>query len=214
MSRASSPSGGAPFAFPARVEAGETDGPACTPSLRGAQEMNEIFLPIRGIYRDVVIDGQGRVTHDPGWVKNTIVTRCRVLIAAFLRGESAAGLQYMAVGQGDPAWDAAGTPPSNPDTTVDLVARYSPPLPLGASDLAYLDATDQVQLPPSPRLQVTCTLGPGYPAPLPGLTTFPLREFGLFARLGGSDSMVNSIRHPVIHKDQAATLIRVVRLYF
>jgi hypothetical protein len=120
----------------------------------------------------------------------------------------------MAVGKGDAAWDTAGTPPSNPDTTVDLVSRYSPTLPLAPADLAYLDATDQVQQPQSPRLQVTCTLGPGYPAPLPGLTTYPLREFGLFARLGGADSMVNSIRHPVIHKDQAATLIRVVRLYF
>jgi hypothetical protein len=41
-----------------------------------------------------------------------------------------------------------------------------------------------------------------------------LREFGLFGQLAGSDYMLNSIRHPVIHKDGDATLIRVVRLYF
>ncbi len=176
--------------------------------------MTQPMLPIRGIYRDVITDRDARVVHDSGWTRNTIVTRCRTLIAAFMRGESSGGIRFLAVGQGDAAWDTAAIPPSNPDTTTGLVRPYSPPVPLGRADIAFLDAQDEVQSAPSPRLQITATLGPGYPAPLPGLTTSPLREFGLFAELDGEDSMVNSIRHPVIHKDESATLIRVVRLYF
>lgn len=176
--------------------------------------MTQPMLPIRGIYRDVITDPDRGVVHDSGWTRNTIVTRCRVLIAAFMRGEPTGGIRFLAVGQGDSAWDTAGIPPSNPETTTDLVRRYSPLLPLAQADIAYMDAKDEVQLAPSPRLQVTATLGPGYPAPLEGLTTYPLREFGLFASLDGEDSMVNSIRHPVIHKEESATLIRVVRLYF
>jgi len=171
-------------------------------------------LPLRGIYRDVMTSPGREVVHDSGWVKNTIVTRCRTLIAAFMRGEPTGGIQFLAVGQGDATWDTKGIPPSAPDTTTDLVRRYSPTLPLATADIAYLDGADEVQSEPVPRLQITATLGPGYPAPLPGLTTYPLREFGLFGRLGGEDGMINSIRHPVIHKEETATLIRVVRLYF
>lgn len=176
--------------------------------------MTTATLDIRGIYRDVLLRPGGHVERDSGWVSNTIVTRCRVLLAGFVRNEPTDGIQYLAVGRGSDTWDTAGIPPSNPDTTTDLVQRYAPPLPFAELEMAYLDAADEVQSAPSPRLQVTATLGPGYPAPLTGLRTYPLREFGLFGRLGGVDYMINSIRHPVIHKDEAATLIRVVRLYF
>lgn len=173
-----------------------------------------ITIGIRGIYRDVLLRPGGGVEHDGGWVRNTIVTRCRVLLTGFIRNEPADGIRYLAVGQGNPAWDAGGAPASDPDATTGLVQPYSPPIGFGDLEVAYLDATDQVQTAPSPRLQVTATLGPGYPAPLPGLSTYPLREFGLFGGLGEDDFMINSIRHPVIHKDDTATLIRVVRLYF
>jgi hypothetical protein len=176
--------------------------------------MTTTTLNIRGIYRDVILGPAGDVERDSGWVNNTIVTRCRVLIAGLMRNETAGGIQYLAVGRGSDTWDTTGIPPSNPETTTDLVQRYTPALPFAELDVAYLDAADEVQSAPSPRLQITATLGPGYPAPVAGLRTYPLREFGLFGRLGDTDYMINSIRHPVIHKDEAATLIRVVRLYF
>lgn len=171
-------------------------------------------LSIRGIYRDVIRDGQGVVVEDRGWASNTIVTRCRVLLASFLKNESAGGIRHLAVGSGDAAWDSGGAPASDPDATTGLTAPYLPPIDVADLEVAFLDAGDEVQTEASNRLQITATLGPGYPAPVPGLSTYPLREFGLFAELGGGDSMINSIRHPVIHKDAAATLIRVVRLYF
>jgi hypothetical protein len=176
--------------------------------------MTTTTLNIRGIYRDVILRPGGDVQHDSGWVRNTIVTRCRVLITGFMRNEPSGGIQYLAVGRGSDSWDTAGIPPSNPETTTDLVQRYATPVPFAELDVAYLDAADEVQSAPSPRLQITATLRPGYPAPVAGLRTYPLREFGLFGRLGTTDYMINSIRHPVIHKDEAATLIRVVRLYF
>ena len=175
--------------------------------------MNAPILSIRGIYRDVLTTSDRRVVHDSGWVRNTIVTSCRVLLSGFMKNESSAGIQYLAVGSGNASWDSVGVPPTDPDTTTNLVQRYSPPIPVGDLEVEYLDVADEVQSAPSPRLQITATLPAGYPPPLPDLTTCPLREFGLFGSLNGRDFMINSIRHPVIHKDESATLIRVVRLY-
>ncbi|MBA2669172.1 MAG: hypothetical protein H0U67_02240 [Gemmatimonadetes bacterium] len=177
--------------------------------------MNEPMLPMRGIFRDVLRDLDGRILYDSGWRSNTIVTRCRILLSAFLANDSASGIQYLAVGRGGDAWDGTGAPPSPPESTTDLVNRSGDdPIARDDLDIVYLDGNDEVQAEPSPRLQITATLAPGYPRALPGLSTYPLCEFGLFGRLGGTDYMINSIRHPVIHKDESATLIRVVRLYF
>jgi hypothetical protein len=90
-----------------------------------------------------------------------------------------------------------------------------PPIPAHDLEIAYLDSGDGAQAEPSPRLQITATLGPNYPqAATPGLSTYPLREFGLFGRLGDTDYMINAVHHPVIHKGVSTTLTRVVRLYF
>lgn len=122
------------------------------------------------------------------------------------------------MGQGLETWDTTEAPDPDPATTTDLENRYTPTIPdlASGSDLAlvYLDENDAVVDGPTSRLQITATLEPGYPAPLAPLTTYPLREFGLFGRFNGTDYMINAIRHPVIHKDESATLIRVIRLYF
>lgn len=179
--------------------------------------MRNSNLSIRGIYRDVVEDGERVVVHDSGWISNTIVTRCRVLLASFMKNEPASGIHHLAVGQGKEAWDSDGPPVPVPKTSK-LVQGYKPWIGVDDLEVVYLDASDDVLDTPSPRLQITATLEPGYPPPLDDLSPYPLREFGLFGRLGdedsGEDYMINCIRHPVIHKDAAATLIRVVRLYF
>lgn len=177
--------------------------------------MTPSSLSIHGIYRDVLRDRERRVVHDSGWVSNTIVTRCRVLLASFVKNDpAAAGIRYLAVGRGDAAWDADGIPATNPDATTALVQAHEPPIDVGALAVDYLDAAGDVQQTPAASIQITATLEPGYPPPVAGLNTYPLREFGLFGELGGTPFMINSIRHPVIHKDAGATLIRVVRLYF
>lgn len=176
--------------------------------------MNErVGIALKGIYRDILWDYRQRIVHDSGWVRNTIVTRFRVLLAGFVRNDAASGIVFLSVGQGDEGWDEDGAPPSPLDAT-HLLNPHSPAVDVADLELEYLDESDIVQSDPSPRVQVTATLPPGYPPALAGLSTYPLREFGLFGRLDGADIMLNSIRHPVIHKDESATLIRVVRLYF
>jgi hypothetical protein len=178
--------------------------------------MEKVGAFIKGMYRDVLTADDGRILYDSGWATNTIVERCRILLAGFMKNESSSGIQFLAVGQGLEAWDTAGPPPSDPVTTTDLVTRYNPPITVDRLNLAYLDEEPQPQPVDNPthRLQITAILEPGYPPPLEPLNTYPLREFGLFGRFEGNDYMINSIRHPVIHKDAATTLIRVIRLYF
>lgn len=168
---------------------------------------------LHGIYRDILQGADGAVIHDSGWTNNTIVERCRILLAGFMRNDPSDGIRFMAFGRGLDAWDDSGPPAPDPQAT-GLVTPYSPPIAFAGLSVVYLDESNSEVGTPTSRLQITAILGPGYPAPLPGLTTYPLREFGLFGRLNGTDFMINSIRHAVIHKDATATLIRMIRLFF
>jgi len=169
---------------------------------------------IRGIYRDILKGDDGIIMHDSGWVSNAIVDRCRILLAGFMRNESSNGIQYLAVGEGLEQWDTTGAPAPNPGSTTDLENRFTPTIPVQDLVLAYLDPNEDEVAGPTHRLQVTATLNPGYPDPIPPGNTYPLREFGLFGQLDSTDFMIDAIRHPVIHKDASSTLIRVVRLFF
>jgi hypothetical protein len=176
--------------------------------------METISNSIKGIYRDILKGLNGNIIYDSGWVYNTIVDGCRMLLAGFIKNEPTNGIQYLAVGQGNKVWDTDGAPVPDPLITTDLVDKYSPPIDFSELSLVYLDENDAEVPGPTSRLQITATLAPGYPAPISPLTTYPLREFGLFGKFDRTDYMINCIRHPVIHKDASASLIRVVRLYF
>lgn len=175
--------------------------------------MERIASTMKGLYRDRLYDAGGRLLRDSGWRNNTILDGCRVLLAGFMRNEAASGIAGLAVSQGDPSWDVDGVPAASPSATTGLVNRVNPPIPFADLDAVYLDQNDQVVAEPGMRLQITATLAPGYPAPVAPATSYPLREFGLFANLNGEEVMINIIRHPVLHKDEASTLIRVIRLY-
>lgn len=167
---------------------------------------------LKGIYRDVLLGPGGRVRFDSGWTPNTVVDRGRALLAAFLGNRPATlGIQFLAVGRGLPQWDEEGPPPPDPAAT-DLLDRHAPPIPVADLNLAYLDGGGNVVEGPTTRLQVTATLEAGYPEVVAPATAYPLREFGLFGSFDGGDFMINSVRHAVIHKDPASTLIRVIRL--
>ncbi len=176
--------------------------------------MENIVSGIKGIYRDILHDAEGRVIEDRGWRSNTILDGCRLLLAGFMMNETAAGITGLGVGQGEARWDTEGVPTPHPGTTTGLLNRYNPLIPFSELDVVYLDQNDQVIVGPGSRLQITATLNPGYPAPTAPLTHYPLREFGLFADLDGTEVMINNIRHPVLHKEETSTLIRVIRLYF
>jgi hypothetical protein len=180
--------------------------------------MDVIGKSIKGIFRDRLIGPDGSLLYDSGWAPNTIVDNCRILLAGLMRNELSGGIHHLAVGQGDVEWDTEGV--QAPDRTVEALATPYPDHILVDSTadtnlvLEYLSVADKVVQPgPTSRLQITATLAPGYPAPELPLSTYPLREFGLFGGAGGT-YMINCVRHPVIHKHASATLIRVIRLYF
>ncbi len=169
-------------------------------------------IPIKGIYRDILSIGKD-ILYDSGWNSNTIVLGCRRLLAGFMKNDPSDGIQFLAVGSGMNEWDTVGIPDVVAETTTDLEQRCVDPV-LSTLDIEYLDNSDTPVTGPTSRIQIRATLDPGYPSPILPLSTYPLREFGLFGRLGGVDFMINCVRHPVIHKDSSATLIRVLRLYF
>lgn len=178
--------------------------------------MDEICSSIKGIYRDVLRDRDNNIIFDSGWVPNLIVDRCRILLAAFMKNDGSNGIQFLRVGRGKADWDTDGAQP--PTATLERLEEQDHPFTINAADLelAYLNEQDAEVTGPTHRLQITATLGVDQPPPLPGsnLSTYPLREFGLFGQYGSDEYMIDCIRHPVIHKDVSSTLIRVVRLYF
>jgi hypothetical protein len=181
--------------------------------------MNVIGAAIKGMYRDVLVGPDGVRQYDSGWVSNTIVNDCRVLLACLLKNDVTGGIRYLAVGPGLEAWDEATPAPTA--TTSDLEKPYHEILIERTGDtrleLIYLNQADEEVRGPTPRLQITATLAPGFPSPVSDTEhTYPLREFGLFGGSPGQGDkyLINCVRHPVIHKPEAATLVRVIRLYF
>lgn len=164
-----------------------------------------------GRYRDRLVQA-GHSPLDFGWTHNLIVERCRVLLAALVKGDPGGGIQEIHIGRGEAAWDEDGPPPAAADTEA-LVDANPVVIPIAPDAITFLDATGASAETPSPHLEVTVELGAGVPAPDPG-GTFPLREFGLFSQLGDEIAMIDYVRHPVIHKGPDDTLTRTIRLHF
>ncbi len=176
--------------------------------------MDYATASLYGVYRDILVNSDGQVLEDRGWVRNTIVDQCRVLLAGFVSNETTGGIQYLAVGRGLDRWDSDDIPATDPATTVGLQDGTPVQIPVDQLYLDYLDVNDEIVAHPTNRVQIKAILPAGFPPPTPPATSYPLREFGLFGRFYHTDFMINSIRHPVIHKDINASLIRLVRLYF
>ena len=179
--------------------------------------MEMIGNSIKGIYRDLLKGPNDDIIYDSGWVSNRIVDRCRKLLAGFMKNdpsESIEGIRYLAVGKGlEEEWDTSGAPP--PNSSVTKLMDPNPfTIDVENLSLVYLKENDEEVKGPTNRLQITATLGTNEPPAVLPLSSYPLREFGLFGKFGGKDYMIDCIRHPVIHKDVSATLIRVLRLYF
>jgi hypothetical protein len=172
------------------------------------------IVTIEGVYRDRLIDLDGRTLLDSEWRKNTVVLACRVLLAAFMKGEAGAlGIRSLQVGRGDPAWDTPPAPIPDPGTTIKLIDSAPFAIPVANLTLQYLDAADVVVTTPTNRLQITATLGPGQPTPASD-PPYPMREFGIFGQFNGAPQMIDYVRHPLIQKAGALTLQREMRLVF
>jgi hypothetical protein len=165
-----------------------------------------------GKYHDRLIRAGGEVV-ECAWRSNIVVDRCRLLLAAFMKGDAAAlGIQSLTIGRGDAAWDSA---PVAPTPGIEQLVDTTPvTIPIAAGDMRYLDTTGSVTPGPTQRLQITVTFAPGAPPPPAGETTYPLREFALFGKFGGERYMIDYVRHPVIHKAPGDTLVRTIRLMF
>ena len=175
--------------------------------------MELVRTPIRGMYRDILKGPDGAQLFDSGWVPNTIVDGCHILVAEFMKRTilpdktlSARGIQYMEVGVGNPDWDNHGEAP-RPELDR-LVSPY--PEKIDWLKFTYLDKNDIEVAGPTDRLEISAPMA----AQFPKEETCDLREFGLFASLGGNELMINVIRHPLIRKEPQMSLERVVRLYF
>lgn len=175
-------------------------------------EAAQIILP-QGKYRDQLLTADGSCI-DYGWRGNIIVDQCRQLLAGFMKGETVAGVQYIALGRGETSWDE--TPPAPPQMSTQSLVDTAPET-IAVSDaemsIDFVDSSGVVSAAPSNRIQISITVA-GSNLPIVGDETFPLREFGLFGQLAPDDYMIDYVRHPVIHIGVADTLVRRVKLVF
>lgn len=172
---------------------------------------------LHGQFHDVLYAADNSLAWDRGWLRNTIVTDCRRLLAGFVRGtpttsEATIGL---AVGAGLAAWDGSGPPNPSPAQTA-LVDAHPHLVPRAQLQMDFINPVNgTISGQPTGTLQLKATLGPGVPAwPDAFHATSTLREFGLMARLNGTDILINYRTHIAIAKDPASTLERTIWLVF
>lgn len=164
-----------------------------------------------GKYWDIVKKADGSLL-DYGWRSNIIVDQCRELLAAFMLGGAASGIQHISLGRGENTWDALATPMPNPGAS-SLTDTSPVSINAGSLQLDFIDATGGVSSVPTHRIQITLMLVSGT-LPISGDEVFPLREFALFGQLNGSDCMIDYVRHPVMNIAADDTLTRRIRLVF
>jgi hypothetical protein len=177
----------------------------------------KVALNLYGTYRDILRDGSGGVIRDSGWRKNVIVTDARRLLAGFLLGTAdTLGIQGLQLGQGLDIWDDAAGPPPPTETDTALIDPNPHLIPVGEMEIDFLEVgSDTPSVLATNRIQIRATIGPGVP-PWPDGThpASTLREFGLVARLNGTNVLVNNVRHLAITKDPTSTLERTIWLVF
>lgn len=168
---------------------------------------------LKGTYRDVLRSAGGAVIDDRGWRNNAIVIDCRRLLASFMAGAPALGIQGMLIGAGLSSWDVGGPPPAGQSQT-SLVDPAPFMVPFADLQIDFLD-NGAVSATPTNRIQIVANLGPGEPPwPDAGHVASGLREFGLVGQLNGATTLINYVTHPVINKDPTSTLERTLWLVF
>lgn len=169
---------------------------------------------LKGLWRDRIRDGSGRLIYDGPIKNNAIVADCRRALALFVSGGGGPGIEGLLFGQGSSSWDVSGTAPATPAQT-HLVDANPFLLPASSLQIDFVDELGAVTGQPTNRLQVVATLPAGSP-PWPNAThaSLSLREFGLASHVGGTATLLNYVTHPVINKDAASSLERTIWLVF
>ena len=169
---------------------------------------------LHGRWQDVIRDASGRVIDQSKIRPNAIVVDCRRILASFIAGTPALGIQGMQFGAGLPNWDLNG-PPTASATQVTLTDPNPYLVPTSSLQIDFIDDVGTVVANPTNRLQIVATLGPGEPGwPDINHVAGSLREFALVGELNGAPSLINYVTHPVINKDPASTLERTLWLVF
>lgn len=143
----------------------------------------------------------------------SIVRDCNRLLAALMKGQTGiTGILYLAIGEGERAWDdSLPSPPADASKLSREWLRQA----VQPEQIVFLDADGQPTDTPSDQLEITATFN-GAELVTDGVKS--LREFGLF---GGdatdeadSGYLINYVIHPRIDFTPQATLIRQLRLHF
>jgi hypothetical protein len=168
---------------------------------------------LHGSYRDVVRDGDGRLIWDSGRHANVVVADCRRLLSGFMHGSptTASGITALQVGAGNPAWDQPPGAPPPSSAQAKLVDPSPFPVPRANLQVDYLAGATPLAT-PTDRLQIVASLGPSIPGWPAAIRT--LREFGLVARLDGTEVLVDYVIHPAIVMDPSSVLERTIWLVF
>src|SRR5277367_5190764 len=110
-------------------------------------------ITLRGMYRDVLTAGDGRLIWNRDWTPNTIVVSFRNLLAGFVGGVSPSlGIQGLRVGQGSDSWDTTAPPAATPAQTA-LVDPHPFLAPRASLQIDYLNGATVTNTPTN-RMQI------------------------------------------------------------
>lgn len=168
---------------------------------------------IKGFFRDVMTDCQGRRHWESRWRSNLVVNQCNLLLSMLMKRHAGMeGILYCAIGEGEEAWDTNRPIPLMPDTQLTSEVYRKP---ISADQMIYLDEDGQPTGVPTGRLDITVEFR-GEDMVSNG--TQPVREFGLF---GGdatdhanSGYLINRVTHDRYDLTPLLTLNRKIRLTF
>lgn len=156
------------------------------------------------------------ITHVDGRVEvieheNTVVNNCSNLIACLMKAQAGyAGLTYWAVGSGSSGWSNT-SPPSPTVSDSSLLAETFRKAIVPATDIVFLDGSDNVTASVTNKIQITVTF-------LENEANGELREFALFGGNATSSAntgiMVNRKIHPLIYKTSGMKIQRVIKIIF
>jgi hypothetical protein len=167
-------------------------------------------MSIKGTYHDILIDSQNNRLFDSGWKNNRIVDSCHILNAALFRNpDLLKGVQFLAVGNGLPAWDSHIAVPTGSERVLQNEVFRCPVTP---DNISFEDSSGLCSSVPSSILRINATIT--YPDLNGG--DHRLREFGLFGGNATKDPnsgyMIDYVIHPRIDVSDGMSLQREVRL--
>lgn len=137
---------------------------------------------------------------------NLIVNSFLNLVNALLKGaQGYAGIQYWAIGSGDPSWDSQMPEPAvNATALTNEIGRVA----IAANEISFVDPNFDPSVDPTNILQIVHTFGAND-------CNGSWREFGIFGgnatSTAGSGIMINKKHHGIITKTSDMTIERTMR---